>query len=157
MDKVVSKISAFNDDYKTDVGFKLRCGGVEAHMFPPVEHIAHAISACGEAGVSMKFTAGLHHPVRHYNESVKTKMYGFFNIFIGGMIAHKFSLGIDTLITVLLDEDPENFKFDENGLSWKNYSISNSEIQKYRKEYFVSYGSCSFDEPREDLQQLGLL
>ena len=126
-------------------------------MFPPTEDIAHTILACREAGVSMKFTAGLHHPVRHYNESVKTKMYGFFNIFIGGMIAHKFSLGIDTLVAILLDEIPENFKFDENGLGWKNYSISNLEIQNYRQESFISYGSCSLDEPREDLQQLGLL
>ena len=157
MNEAVSKIAAFNTEYEGNIGFKLRCGGVEAHMFPPAEDIAHAILACGEAGVSMKFTAGLHHPVRHYNESVKTKMYGFFNIFIGGMIAHKFSLELDRLIAVLLDEDSENFKFDENGLSWENYSISNFEIQKYREESFISYGSCSFDEPREDLQKLGLL
>ena len=157
MNEAVLKISAFNTEYETNIGFKLRCGGVEAHMFPPAEDIAHAILACGEAGVSMKFTAGLHHPVRHYSESVKTKMYGFFNIFIGGMIAHKFKLGIETLITVLLDEDAENFKVDENELGWKNYSISNFEIQKYRQESFISYGSCSFDEPREDLQKLGLL
>ena len=126
-------------------------------MFPPAEDIAHAILACREASVSMKFTAGLHHAVRHYNESVKTKMYGFFNLFIGGMIAHKFSLGIDTLVAILLDENSEYFIFDENRLSWKNYSISNFEIQNYRQESFISYGSCSFDEPREDLQKLGLL
>ena len=157
MNETVSKISTFNTNYETNIGFKLRCGGVEAYMFPPVEDIAHVILACIEAGVSMKFTAGLHHPVRHYNESVKTKMYGFFNIFIGGMIAHKFSLGIDSLVGILVDENSENFKFDENGLSWKNYSISNFEIQNYRQTSFISYGSCSFDEPREDLQQLGLL
>ena len=69
----------------------------------------------------------------------------------------KFNLGIDTLVAILLDENSENFIFDENGLSWKNYSISNFEIQKYRQESFISYGSCSFDEPREDLQKLGLL
>ena len=157
MNEAVSKISIFNAEYETNIGFKLRCGGVEAYMFPSAEDIAHAILACREAGVPMKFTAGLHHPVRHYSESVKTKMYGFFNIFIGGMIAHKFSLGIDTIITALLDDNPENFTFDENGLSWKKYSISNFEIQKYRQESFISYGSCSFDEPREDLQKLGLL
>jgi len=157
MNEAVSIISAFNAEYKVGVGFKLRCGGVEANMFPPAESIAQAILACKHASVSMKFTAGLHHPVRHYSESVKTKMYGFFNIFIGGMITHKFNLEADTLTTILLDENSENFTFDDNGLHWKTYSISNLEIQNYRQESFISYGSCSFNEPREDLQQLGLL
>ena len=157
MNEAVSIISAFNAEYEAGVGFKLRCGGIEANMFPSAESIAQAILACKDASVAMKFTAGLHHPVRHYSESVKTKMYGFFNIFIGGMIADKFNLEADTLTTILLDENPENFTFDDNGLHWKTYSISNLEIQNYRQESFISYGSCSFNEPREDLQQLGLL
>jgi len=157
MNEVVSIISAFNARYEAGVGFKLRCGGVEANMFPPADNIAQAILACRDASVSMKFTAGLHHPVRHYSESVKTKMYGFFNIFIGGMIADKFNLEADALTTILLDENPENFTFDDNGLHWKTYSISSLEIQNYRQEAFISFGSCSFNEPREDLQQLGLL
>ncbi|MBC8312382.1 MAG: hypothetical protein H8E72_08745 [Candidatus Marinimicrobia bacterium] len=156
MNEAVSKISAFNTEYKTKVGFKLRCGGVEAHMFPSAEDIASAVLACRDADVSMKFTAGLHHPIRHYNESVKTKMYGFFNVFIGGMIAHKFDLDLAELVPILLDENSDRFLFDENGLSWKKYSISNAEIVKYRQESFISYGSCSFNEPREDLQKLGL-
>ena len=157
MNEAVSIISAFNAEYEASVGFKLRCGGVEANMFPPADNIAQAILACRDASISMKFTAGLHHPVRHYSESVKTKMYGFFNIFIGGMIADKFKLEADALTTILLDENPENFTFDDNGLHWKTYSISNLEIKNYRQKAFISYGSCSFNEPREDLQQLGLL
>jgi len=157
MNETVSKISAFNTEYKANVGFKLRCGGVEAQMFPAAENIAHTILACRNANLSMKFTAGLHHPVRHYNESVKTKMYGFFNIFIGGMVAHKYKLELDALIEILVDENPDNFTFDENGLNWKDYFISNSEIQTYRDKSFISYGSCSFNEPRADLQKLGLL
>ena len=157
MDRAVSIISVFNAENEARVGFKLRCGGVEANMFPSAESIAQAILACRDASVAMKFTAGLHHPVRHYSESVKTKMYGFFNIFIGGMIADKFNLEVDVLTTILLDENPENFRFDNYGLHWKTYSISNLEIQHYREESFISYGSCSFNEPREDLQQLGLL
>jgi len=157
MNEVVSIISQFNAEHDAGVGFKLRCGGVEASMFPPAENIAQTILACRDASVSMKFTAGLHHPVRHYSKSVKTRMYGFFNIFIGGMIAHKFNLEIDPLTTILMDENPENFTFDDNGLYLKTYSISNLEIQNYRQKAFISYGSCSFSEPREDLQQLGLL
>ena len=157
MNETVSIISKFNTECKTNIGFKLRCGGVKSHMFPVVENIGHAIIACRDANVPMKFTAGLHHPVSRYSESVKTKMYGFLNIFVGGMIAHKFNLKNEQLKEILLDENPKNFIFDTNGLHWKSYSISNIEIAKYRKESFISYGSCSFNEPREDLKKLGLL
>ena len=157
MNKAVSIISEFNVKHNANIGFKLRCGGVDSHMFPNVENIVHTILLCRDLNLPMKFTAGLHHPIRSYSESVKTKMYGFFNIFIGGMIAHKFSLEPDALISILIDENPKNFTFNENGLNWKSFSVSNSEIQKYRKESFISYGSCSFHEPKEDLQQLGLL
>ena len=157
MNEAVTIISDFNAEHNASIGFKVRCGGVKAHMFPKAEMIAQAISACRDASVPMKFTAGLHHPVRRYSESVKAKMYGFFNIFIAGMIAHKFSLQKDLLTDILLDETPNNFKFDTNGLHWKKYSILNSEIQSYRQKFIISYGSCSFNEPRSDLKKLGLL
>ena len=157
INEAVSIISAFNAEHETNIGFKLRCGGVESHMFPDAENIGKAIIACRDANVSMKFTAGLHHPIRHYSKAVKTKMYGFFNIFVGGMIAHKFNLENGELTKILLDENPKNFIFDIDGLHWKAYSISNAEVQHYRKKSFISYGSCSFNEPIEDLKKLGLL
>ena len=157
MNDAIAKIATFNTNHNVNVGFKLRCGGVEAQMFPTVENIAHTILACRNSNLSMKFTAGLHHPIRHYSALVQTKMYGFFNVFIGGMVAHKFNLELDALIEILIDENPDNFIFDDNGLNWKDYFISNSEIQTYRDKSFISYGSCSFNEPRADLQKLGLL
>jgi len=157
MHDVISKMSKYNSSGDKAVGFKLRCGGVEAGMFPDAHHIAETIIACRNASIPMKFTAGLHHPIRHYNKSVQAKMYGFFNIFIGGMMAYKFNLNKDELVTTLLDENPGNFNFSENALKWKDYSIQNNEIEKYRQEAFISFGSCSFDEPRHDMRELGLL
>lgn len=45
------------------VGFKLRCGGVEAAAFPSSEQIAVVLRACLDAGIPFKATAGLHHPL----------------------------------------------------------------------------------------------
>lgn len=140
-----------------DVGFKLRTGGVEAHMFPSPEQVAWAIVATRDAGVPMKATAGLHHPMRHYNEDVKTKMHGFINVFGAGVLASVNGLGIKEVQSILEDEDPANFKFDETGFTWKNIKASNEQITQARKQSFISFGSCSFDEPREDLRAMGLL
>ena len=156
MQIAVKTISEFNDVNHTNYGFKLRCGGIKADMFPEPSFVSNAILNCMKNDIPMKFTAGLHHPIRHYNDSVNTKMYGFFNIFIGGMLAQKFDLNNDQLIEILTDENQQNFIFNEDEFKWKNYKITNEEIEQFRSKNFISYGSCSFDEPREDLTNLGL-
>jgi len=140
-----------------DVGFKLRTGGVEAYMFPAPEQVAWAIAAARDAGVPMKATAGLHHPVRHYNKSVNTKMHGFLNVFCAAVLAHARGLSQMEVQSIIEDEEPSSFKFDETGLSWRHLSATNHQIAEARQNGLISFGSCSFDEPREDLRALGLL
>jgi hypothetical protein len=140
-----------------DAGFKLRTGGIEARMFPSPQQVAWAIATARDAGVPMKATAGLHHPMRHYNESVKTKMHGFINVFGAGILASVYGLGVQEIQSILEDEDPANFKFDETGFAWKDVRADNEQIRRARENRFLSFGSCSFDEPREDLRGLGLM
>ena len=157
IDKFTHSIADFNKVHNVRFGFKLRCGGVKSTMFPSCENIAKSIISCRNQRIPMKFTAGLHHPIRHYDNVIKTKMNGFLNIFIGGMIAHKFKIGIDKLVEILTDENSSNFIFKDNEIVWNSYSVTNSEVKYYRDKYFISYGSCSFKEPVDDLQNLGLL
>lgn len=138
------------------VGFKLRTGGVTADAFPSTEQVAWAIASLRNAGVPLKCTAGLHHPIRHFNESVQTKMHGFLNVFGAGVLAEAKDLSQAQIQSILEDENPENFTFDENGFTWKDLRVVNSEITSNRL-FATSFGSCSFDEPREDLRNLGLL
>jgi hypothetical protein len=138
------------------VGFKLRTGGVTADAFPSTEQVAWAISSVHDAGVPIKCTAGLHHPIRHYNTSVQTKMHGFLNVFGAGVLAEVHGLTQTQIQAILEDENPEHFSFDENGFTWKDLRVANSEITRSRL-FATSFGSCSFDEPREDLQKLWIL
>lgn len=138
------------------VGFKLRTGGVTPDAFPSPEQVAWAIAEVREAGVPMKCTAGLHHPIRHYNESVKTKMHGFLNVFGAGVLAEARDISQAEIQSILEDEDPANFIFDEGGFEWKGLRATIFEIKAMR-QFATSFGSCSFDEPREDLQTLGFL
>jgi hypothetical protein len=94
--------------------------------------------------------------VRHYAESVQTKMHGFFNVFGGAMLGYAHDLNDEELEAILMEEDAEQFSFNDDSFSWKNYSISTADIKTLRQTALLSYGSCSFDEPREDLKKLGL-
>ena len=137
-------------------GYKIRCGGVEADLFPSTEQVAFVLNTAREYGVPIKGTAGLHHPVRHYAESVQTKMHGFFNVFGGAMLGYAHDLNDDELESILKEEDPEQFEFTDDNFSWKEYAIKTKEIQSLREVALLSYGSCSFNEPIEDLQKLNL-
>jgi hypothetical protein len=138
------------------VGFKLRTGGVTADAFPSPGQIAWAIVSVRDAGVPLKCTAGLHHPIRHFNDSVQTKMYGFLNAFGAAILAAAKQLSQEQIQPILEDENPVNFVFDDKGFAWKDLRAANSEITKAR-QYITSFGSCSFDEPREDLRNLGMM
>jgi hypothetical protein len=138
-------------------GYKLRTGGVEASAFPTPEKIAYAVKTCRDFKIPMKCTAGLHHPMRHYNENVKTKMYGFINIFGAGVLHCCHELNADVLVEILTDEDNGNFKFTDNSFRWKNFYVLSSEVEYTRKHFMLSFGSCSFDEPVDDLISLKLL
>ncbi|RJP55734.1 MAG: hypothetical protein C4557_00960 [Anaerolineaceae bacterium] len=151
--RVDSLVRALRKLKNRRVGFKLRTGGVIANMFPSAEQIARAIVSVRDAGVPIKCTAGLHHPIRHFNESVQTKMHGFLNVFGAGILAAAKNLSQAAIQSILEDEDPENFTFDSDGFAWKGLRAAASEIAKARL-FAVSFGSCSFDEPREDLREL---
>lgn len=139
------------------IAFKLRCGGTDAGAFPAVEIVAFAIARCRETGVPMKFTAGLHHPIRVFHDSVQTKMHGFLNVFGASVLAHVHVLSETRLRELLADENPASFRFEDGGFAWKNLNATTSEIAAARGAFATSFGSCSFDEPREDLRALRLL
>lgn len=139
-------------------GFKLRCGGTEPSAFPPPEQVAFTIYCCGDVGVPLKLTAGLHHPVRHFSTGESTRMHGFLNVFVAGVLAHARQVTSQEQVRrIIEDEDSGHFAFDEGGLRWQGLRATVREIASARQSGVTSFGSCSFDEPREDLRALGLL
>jgi hypothetical protein len=110
---------------------KLRCGGARV---PTIEEVAAFVVAARAAGVEWKATAGLHHPVRSERE------HGFLNLL---MAAARAEAGADEaeLRSVLGERDPAALR----------------DAAERPRRRFVSIGSCSFSEPVEDLQALGIL
>lgn len=138
------------------VGFKLRTGGVTADAFPTTEQVAWTIVEARDSGIPLKCTAGLHHPIRHFNESVQTKMHGFLNVFGAGVLTAANGISQDLVQFILDDEDPASFSFSDDAFEWKGLHADTADIERIRHQV-TSFGSCSFDEPREDLQKLSFL
>jgi hypothetical protein len=138
-------------------GFKLRCGGLEAAAFPAPEQVAAALTACARSGRPFKATAGLHHPLRHFDAQLQTPMHGFLNVFGAGVLTTALGLTEGQVRAIVEDEDPSHFVFTDNAFRWKDLSAPVDAIVRARRDRVVSFGSCSFDEPRDDLRALGLL
>lgn len=138
-------------------GYKMRCGGVTPDAFPTPEQVAFVIATCRDAKVPFKATAGLHHPVRRYDRSVEAMMHGFLNVFGASMLAHALDLSEAAIRQVLRAESIGAFTLDAAGFAFQDLRISAEKVARAREVFATSYGSCSFDEPREDLRAAGLL
>jgi hypothetical protein len=126
------------------LGAKLRCGGVKPSAYPSVEAVAAFIAGASAAGVPFKATAGLHHPLRHFNPQAGVMMHGFLNLVAAAV--HAPHVDRQTLEKIVAAEHLDELDLKDEG-----------EVRLARRKRFVSYGSCSFDEPVEDLRALHLV
>jgi hypothetical protein len=134
---------------------KFRCGGVTEEAFPSVEELADVIAAAVAAHVPFKATAGLHHPVRHRDAATGFMMHGFLNLIAAASLAPQ--VDSETLESIVAEEEPGAFRFGDESFSWRHRSLNLDELTRTRAGAFVSYGSCSFSEPVDDLAALGIL
>jgi hypothetical protein len=156
-EQTISLIAGHNSDEDTATfGYKLRTGGVTADAFPTSAQIAHALVTAATRHLPIKFTAGLHHPIRQFRDEVKTKMHGFLNVLGAAVLAAQHQWDTDQAVTMLEDEDPRSFSFADDFFAWRDWKIDTERLQNRRK-FVRSFGSCSFDEPCEDLRALKLL
>ncbi|HEX3683401.1 MAG TPA: hypothetical protein VHU83_12770 [Bryobacteraceae bacterium] len=138
---------------------KIRTGGTTPHAIPAVETLAGYITACSERRLPFKATAGLHHPIRsrhpltYETEAPVATMHGFINVFLAAAFAWHGKTDIEA---VLAETDPSAFRFDQRA-HWRDLSLSSGQIAEARTHFAHSFGSCSFEEPIADLEQLGWL
>ena len=156
-EQTIALLAEFNSDADSPTfGYKLRTGGVTADAFPTSMQIAKALVTPATHQLPLKFTAGLHHPLRQYREEVKTKMHGFLNVVGAAVLAAEHRWDADQTAIVLDDENADSFSFTDDFFAWREWRIDIKRL-RYRRRFVVSFGSCSFDEPRDDLRALQLL
>ncbi|MDH3198439.1 MAG: hypothetical protein OEO21_09390 [Candidatus Krumholzibacteria bacterium] len=141
---------------------KIRTGGLAREAFPSPQVVARFVRACYAQGVAFKATAGLHHALRaehaltYEPDSARATMHGFLNVFLTAALCYN---GLDAPSAELLMRaaDAAEMVFDNDGAAWGEYRVSTDEIATARRRLVVSFGSCSFEEPVDDLAALGLL
>jgi hypothetical protein len=90
--KAIAQLAAHPES--ANVFAKLRCGGVVASAVPTVTQLAVFLKACADRKLPLKATAGLHHPVRHFNVESGFVMHGFLNVVGAALMAHQRNAGI---------------------------------------------------------------
>jgi hypothetical protein len=136
-------------------GFKLRTGGLEATAYPSAEQIAFVVAACRDAGLPWKATAGLHHPFGGFDQTLGCRTFGFLNLFGAAALAQAQSLDATRIQAILEENSPEHFRFDDDAFDWQGLRATTAQITRARQTTLLSFGSCSFDEPRQDLAAHG--
>ena len=123
----------WRDDVPAAIGAVAAIGGRVklrcggAHL-PSIEQVAAVIACCRDASVPFKATAGLHHALRRGEE------HGFLNLLAAAGAPR------ERIEDVLAEEDAARLDLDQSA-----------------RAVFVGFGSCSWREPVEDLEALGLL
>ena len=75
-------------------------------------------------------------------------MHGFVNLFMAAALPHEAE-------RILVEEDPGAFRFDDDIASWRDKGVATSHLAQVRSEFAIAFGSCSFEEPIDDLHALG--
>lgn len=142
---------------------KIRTGGVTTEAIPDAEAVASFIAQCARFGVPFKATAGLHHPLRclkpltYAADAQRSIMHGFLNVFLTAALEYA-GRGVGP---ALLASGRAEFDFRDEAVSLsfgdETARLLTGELLRARRDFAISFGSCSFEEPISDLQELHIL
>jgi hypothetical protein len=119
---------------------KIRCGGEQV---PTVEELAGFIRGCRKRGLVFKATAGLHHAY-----PTEVGEHGFLNLLAAAVFGDE---------EEALREKPPAFALDAASFRWRDREALPARLADVRASLFHSIGTCSFFEPVEELETLGIL
>jgi hypothetical protein len=125
---------------------KIRTGGATPDAYPSAAALAHFLHRAAALRIPFKATAGLHHPLP------SPPMHGFVNLFLAACLV--WHGGTEAQAVATLEE--RSFRFDGDA-SWGHHRLTADQIREARWNFAISFGSCSFEEPIEDLARLGWL
>jgi hypothetical protein len=132
---------------------------VTADVFPTAAEIIRFMRRCTELGVTAKATAGLHHPLRgeyrltYADDAVRGMMYGYLNVFLA---AASIRAGASDAVAdqILTATDAGSISMTNESVTVCGFAIADLVLAETRERGLVSFGSCSFREPVDELQRL---
>ncbi len=137
---------------------KLRTGGLMPQSIPSVESVAHFLLACAQARIPFKATAGMHFPLRGEHpldsDSSARVTHGFLNVFLAAALAW-YGAQQRAIVATLSEQNPAAFQLDDDLLSWHGNTLTADQLEYVRRNFAISFGSCSFTQPVKGLRQMG--
>lgn len=127
---------------------KVRCGGLDAGLFPSAAELGSFVHLCARSAVSFKATAGLHNAVAHVDATTGFCHHGYLNLLLATCRAID-GATVDEVVAALELTDSAEAARQACGVT--------AELAGACRRLFVSYGSCSTSEPVQDLLALGLV
>jgi hypothetical protein len=127
---------------------KVRTGGTTAAAFPDDQTLANCLVTLAQARLAFKCTAGLHHAVRHRAADTGFEHHGFLNVLLA-VAAALDDASREQVATELSDRDATRVTAKISNLDTETVAATRS--------LFTSFGTCSTDEPVNDLVTLGLV
>jgi hypothetical protein len=131
-----------------------------AEAIPASSTVAAFLVACAQRDVRLKATAGLHHAIRgeqrltYEAQSATACMHGFVNFFVAATAAYE-SAAEAEITEILNDSERGSFIASAERLQWRERSFSSEAIREMRDRFAISFGSCSFEEPIEEMRVMG--
>ncbi len=139
---------------------KLRTGGVTPDAFPSSAAVIAFVECCVQHGVAFKATAGLHHalcgsyPLTYETGALQSPMFGYLNLFLLTALTVQ---GHERAVRerVLAASDATAFTFADDAVTWNDVRVDRNELARVRERVAISFGSCSFTEPVQEVRALG--
>src|SRR5271165_1721935 len=127
---------------------KVRTGGTTAGAFPDEPTLAACVAALAAERLPFKCTAGLHHAVRHTAPDTGFEHHGFLNVLLA-VAAALATEPVEEITAQLADPAASR-------VAAKVSELDGDTVLAVR-DLFTSFGTCSTDEPIQDLVTLGLI
>ena len=153
-ERLTATLGTLNHHRSANLGLKLRMGGPTPDAVPSLSLVADVLATVRDHRIPIKFTAGLHHPLRHWDNDLGVAMHGFINVLMAALFAYACRLPSKNIEAILSDERSKDFVFSGNVARWLDLPLRTELIEDLRRQV-VGFGSCSVDEPLHDLRMLG--
>lgn len=142
---------------------KVRTGGPTADAVPAAADLVRFVAAARRSGIAFKATAGLHHPLPGEYRLNDAKngptgaLHGFLNFVLAAAWLQHEILGDAEAQDLLAESDPEALAFAADEVRWRDFRLGRDQLAATRRQFVLSFGSCSFSEPVKALRSLKLL
>ena len=133
---------------ETGLTLKFRTGGTDTAAFPDEQELATWIADATVAGVAYKCTAGLHDGIRQTDAATGFEHHGYLNILLATARAGSGATPSE-VAAVLAERTAE--------VVVRALTALGEPRRQADRERFLSFGSCSVDEPLAALVEHGLL